>query len=364
MLGDRHNFGRVVRARGGRIHKPRTVVWERLLLGTDSPLRELLGDDFSFVPRLRFFGSGEVERIALSPLRKPSADAKRSLARIAGRALALFSWFGVADLHWGNLALGVGARGSIVFGPLDVESVLGDFALPTETKLLPTADPDVAPACRHAAGMRRVLPYLGKPVAARHVVAMAAAYRAALELLGSRSKDIAQQLARTPGLMRAPIRVMLRGTDEYVRARSQAALFPPLLEAEARQLARGDIPYFFRTLSQPSLRYYADRSLRRTARIPVRGDRMLSLARGLRSRSRRTLEEQGLFVVLAAFDHPALSGTHEEDGLRVTFGRRVLAVKLPSGQELGAPRDLRGVVASVYLPCRCGEVRSVLAREP
>jgi len=43
-LGDAHNFGRRVEQRGDRVYKPRTVVWERLLLGADSPLRRLLDE--------------------------------------------------------------------------------------------------------------------------------------------------------------------------------------------------------------------------------------------------------------------------------------------------------------------------------
>ena len=62
--------------------------------------------------------------------------------------------------------LGVDARGRVVFSPLDIEMILADLSLPTETKLLPDPDPEVAEICRHAAGVRRVLPYLGKPVGA------------------------------------------------------------------------------------------------------------------------------------------------------------------------------------------------------
>ncbi len=42
--GDSHNFGRRVTVSGGRVKKPRTVVWEHLLLGVDSPLRRLLDE--------------------------------------------------------------------------------------------------------------------------------------------------------------------------------------------------------------------------------------------------------------------------------------------------------------------------------
>jgi hypothetical protein len=113
-LGDSHNFGRRVAQKGRRIVKPRTVLWEWLVLCPESPLRKALAaaatDErqpgaFEFLPSLRFFASkqafgGEVERLELSPLGKLSPSERRELARATGRALALFSWLGVADLHW------------------------------------------------------------------------------------------------------------------------------------------------------------------------------------------------------------------------------------------------------------------------
>ena len=42
QLGDSHNFGRRVSRHDGRVKKPRTLLWEWLLLSTESPLRQLL----------------------------------------------------------------------------------------------------------------------------------------------------------------------------------------------------------------------------------------------------------------------------------------------------------------------------------
>jgi hypothetical protein len=180
-LGDSHNFGRRVEMRGDRVVKPRKLLWEQLLLSDKSPLRRLLRElgrshalgvnAFEFLPTLEFWkadaaAGGQVQRAQLEPLVARSADQKRELAAVLGRALALFSWLGLTDLHWENLILGADARGRVVFGPLDVEMVLSDFRLPTETKLLPDADPEYAELCRHAAGVRRALAFLGKPLSA------------------------------------------------------------------------------------------------------------------------------------------------------------------------------------------------------
>jgi hypothetical protein len=380
-LGDPHNFGRRVSLSADRVRKPRAILWEWLVLGADSPLRRVLAEAaeqeglgreaFAFLPELRFFpspgwGSGEVERAALTPLPPLSSDGRRGLARIVGRSLALFSWLGVSDLHWENLVLGVGKGGQVVLGPLDVEMILADLSLPTETKLLPDADPEYAAICRHAAGVRRVLPYLGKPIGVEDLVAMAGAYAGTLTVLERHARRIADVLARLPELRTTPIRVCLRGTGEYVRAGSEP-LWPPLLEAEEEQLARGDIPYFFRLYGRRGIHYYGDPTLRRIKTLPLDGDvpqtdPILPLApaeRGLRSRTRKRLREEGLFTLLGAFDHPALEGHHETDGLEVTFRARTLVVAHRAGQELVSRRDLRAFVGSVYLPCRCGEVGSV-----
>jgi hypothetical protein len=382
QLGDSHNFGRRVSLRAGRVRKPRTLVWERLMLSADSPLRRFLDEAahhdglgpeaFGFLPDLKFFGArarggGEVERVALAPLPAPSAGERRALARTVGRSLALWSWLGVSDLHWENLVLGVDPRGRVVFAPLDVEMILADLSLPTETKLLPDADPEVAAICRHAAGVRRVLPYLGKPVEADDVVALAAAYRGTLAFLDRHARAIAGVFAGLPALRETPIRVCLRGTDEYVRARTEPP-WPPLLDAEAEQLDRGDVPYFFRLYGRPGIHYYGDRELRQIRRIPLRGDvpklaPLLPLARGLRSPARKSLREEGLFTLLGAFDDASLVGQHASFDLEVAFRARSLVVKLSTGEELCSRRNLRAFVGSVYLPCRCGEVRSVFVPE-
>ena len=377
-LGDSHNFGRRVVRRGAWVHKPRPLLWEWLLLSKTSPLRKLLSqqarrdrlddDAFGFLPALRFVQhgaatGGKVERIRLSPLPALDAHGRRALAVIVGRSIALWSWLGVSDLHWENLVLGLDARKRIVFGPLDIEMILADLSLPTETKLLPDADPEYAALCRHACGVRRVLPHVGKPIHADDLLAMAGAYRTTLDFLDRHARAIAHVLTNSTPLRETPIRVCLRSTGDYVRTDTEA-LWPPLLEAEAEQLARGDIPYFFRLYGRAGIRWYTNRTLTQHKRLPLHGDvphldPLLSIARGLRAPSRTTLREEGLLVLLAAFDHPSLSGHHATDELDVTLRARSIVVKLPDGDELRSPRNLSAHVGSVYLPCTCGEVRSV-----
>ena len=121
-LGDSHNFGRRVSVGAGRVHKPRTLLWEWLVLGAKSPLRQLLdeaaerdglrSDAFAFLPALSSFRprareGGEVERIALEAAPRLSSRRRGARSRESWRrSLALFSWLGVSDLHWENLVLG------------------------------------------------------------------------------------------------------------------------------------------------------------------------------------------------------------------------------------------------------------------
>ncbi len=359
-----------------RVAKPRALLWEWLLLSAESPLRTFLAahdeaNAFSFLPDLEFVsphsaGGGEVERVALTALKTLKNKDKHALAEIVGRALALFSWLGVSDLHWENLVLGKNDQGDLIFAPLDVEMILSDMSLPTETKLLPDADPEVAAICQHACGVRRVLPYLGKPIATDHLMLVASSYRQTLRFLDRHLRAIADIFAQLPKLSQTPIRILLRGTDAYARAASQGAenVWPPLLDAEEEQLARGDIPYFFRLYGKPGIHYYGNETLTQIKRLPLEGDvpqldPMLDVSRGLKSRSRKKLREDGLFAVIGAFDHPDNEGRHETGDLKIAFNARTLVVKVRGDEELQSRRNLSAFVGSVYQPCRCGEVRSV-----
>ena len=69
-------------------------------------------------------------------------------------------------------------------------------------------------------------------------LARAAACRSRPAYLGRHARAVADVFARLPGLAETPIRVCLRGTDEYVRARPEP-LWPPLLDGEAEHVASG-----------------------------------------------------------------------------------------------------------------------------
>lgn len=377
-LGDAHNFGRRVELRDGVVFKPRTVYWEWLFLSQKSPLRQYLsraaredglGDKaFAFLPDLHFASPGvrdgsDVQSISLDPLPPLDADRKIELAGMVGRSLALWAWFGVADLHWENLVLGLDKQRQMIFSPVDIEMVWADLSLPTETKLIPDADEEYADICRHAAGVRRILPYLGKPIEQQHIMTIAGAYQQTLTFLDRHAKEIANLIGELPELRTMPIRICLRGTEEYVQG-DRKSLWPPLLDEEKEQLERGDIPYFFRLYEKPGIHYFANSDLSEIKTLPLEGDvpqldPILQIAKGFRSKTRKSLREEGLLTVIGAFDHKSFKGTHVHESLEVTFQKNTLILKWPKDEEIEAHRDLSDFVGSVYLPCRCGEVSSV-----
>lgn len=333
---------------------------------------------FGFLPDLKFYPpqasnaslpthvGGEVDAIDLEPVGELRRGEARTLAQIVGRSLALWSLLGVSDLHWENLVLGRSADGGLVFSPLDIESIFDDFALPTETKLLPDADPEVAAVCRHACGVRRVLPFLGKPIDPAVLVAMAGDYLATLDLLCHYGRELGRICLDVPDFAATPIRVCLRGTDIYVHAMQgpQGPVWPPFLDAEVEQMERGDVPYFFRLPGRPGIHYYADPAMQTIATLPMEGDMpqlqpLVDLSRGLGSSPVGSgLRDEGLFAVLGAFDHPSFAGRLRSGRLEVEFGDGFFAVET-ADEVLETERDLSDFVGSVYLPCRCGEVRSV-----
>lgn len=312
-MSETHNFGRRVVITGRRVRKPRTVFWEWLLLSKRSPLRRLLHLDF--LPSLTFDRRENIaERAALDPL--PEDADPREVARAVGGAIALFTWLGVGDLHWENIIIGASRDGGVIFAPLDVEMILSHLRSPEETRLLPAEDPDYGELYRHAAGVRRALPWLGKPVPEPVLATLARAYTTMLRALDREARAISDVFERAP-LAKTPMRVTLRSTAEY--ARPPRDLWPPFMDEELEQMARGDVPYFFRLYGKPGIRFYASRDLRRVETLPSDGD--------------------------------------------VPQLEPLLPLPLPKRADLRDPslvlRSFRS--GRVYLPCRCGEVRAVFA---
>src|ERR1017187_4327930 len=143
-LADSHNFGKRVekirRARGALLPQPRTVFWEWLFFGKDSPLAEVfhgLGENGE-LPLSSFLFNLEVE-VTEEWLGYSKELLEEKVDHLApshfygfGILLAYTYIFGIRDLHRQNLIL---TKSHLQ--PVDVEVVLTKLVLPSETLLLP-----------------------------------------------------------------------------------------------------------------------------------------------------------------------------------------------------------------------------------
>ena len=147
-VGEFHNFGKAVkRVSKDLIHKPRSIFWEWLFIGS-SPLRKVL-DDILFEaspitaswPLTTFltddnFSSGNVGFISATQGGAVSLQEARQI----GFTFGIVLWFGLGDLHYQNIVVGKQAGDKFIFAPLDIESIFEDVFLPSQTLLLPNIE--------------------------------------------------------------------------------------------------------------------------------------------------------------------------------------------------------------------------------
>lgn len=324
--GDSHNFGRHVVVGERWVHKPRAILWEWLVLSAESPLRTLLAEAatrdglgalFDFLPDLAFTtpearDGGQVERVVLEPLRRPSPPTSAASSRASSAALSPCS--GRAQ---------------------HIQSALGE---PRDRRRRARAGGVRAPRRRDDPRRLRPpdrdqAPARPRPRSTRRCASTRAACGACCP--GSASPSTPATWSRWPPRTarcspsstatpprsppcspRSPRSRPRRSVCACAAPRSTCAraepLWPPLLAAESEQLARGDIPYFFRLHGARGIHWFADTSLTEVARLPLEGDvpqldPILPLARALRGKHRKKLRE-GLFTRDGAFDHPEPEG--------------------------------------------------------
>lgn len=247
---DRHHFGQRVRpterASVFYFHKPRTVFWENLFFGRQSPLRpifEVPTSNGGLRLSQTFFNleiEEEGEWSGFSRELVPST-APKGLTHFAGfGALLGYAYvFGIRDLHAANLVLG--ADGLRV---IDAEVVLTNLTLPQETLLLPFKEcgGDECGFSLLAENVSLISEDQKRAVLAGFIDVLEVFHRN-LTLF----RDVFSAITRFH-----PIRVLLRNTREYSfyfrdGVERRAKDFPVLPE-ELVQLRRDDVPYFFKRL--------------------------------------------------------------------------------------------------------------------
>lgn len=261
--GDPHNGGKSVVTTNAAAIKPRPILWEWLLLAVDSDLRRAIATSFSqkighspfdCVPYLGFrtnpnlLEGGEVELFSgpgwLGP---PTSEECYRLGLYCG----LMTFLGVSDLHDENITVQCGAGLPFVFACVDVESVFLDISDPRGTGLIPA---------RAKSPHHHGLSLLPCELPAGGPVRLVRGYADAVIGLTSLAGDIADIIAMQPRLGDCPIRILPRDTScYYAFLEGRGALFAPHFSVcETTQLGRGDIPYYFCTLNDPTLRYWSE----------------------------------------------------------------------------------------------------------
>jgi hypothetical protein len=258
---DPHNFGRKTRlVQVGTqlvVEKRRTVYWEWLFFGTDSPLRSVLSKAAPANSRVglvldSFFqisiSDPDVSSI-VSMVEEDTDPIDPNWFQVGG--LLAYCWMmGIGDLHRSNI---LRTRRGLL--PIDVECVLGPLRSPSQTLLIPFRETN-AQLCGLARswdlGRRRLSPEQFKEFADGFYSMAQALVKAKIELV--------RVMSDLPELKVQPVRILLRPTREYMAGIGSRSL-PDVFFEEEVQLKRGDIPYFFSYVGGRGLYYYSDPTL-------------------------------------------------------------------------------------------------------
>lgn len=260
-IGDPHNFGRRVCLHdANHVYKPRPLIWEWLFLDAASPLRihvrQLAAEQnqrnpFRLFPDLQFktaeedslLKTGIVDRLVLSEVK--DASLTEQVWQGIGATVAIACWFGMADLHYLNMAWGCDHQGRFIFAPFDIECILDLFTLPSQTLLLPSHD---LPATK--TGLIKARQQMQS---ATETAALCQGYLRTLQFFKTNEKSVNQVLTELEGFSEWPVRVIIRSTREYVNALNTQTGFSDFLPEESLQMARGDVPYFFRKINSSQI---------------------------------------------------------------------------------------------------------------
>ncbi|MDO8527102.1 MAG: hypothetical protein Q7T03_05370 [Deltaproteobacteria bacterium] len=266
ILGDPHNFGRCVElCQDGRIFKPRNLVWENELLCATSRLRTLFVhlaeknsnpyNPFRLFPDLKFWfepdslgmKEGFVECIQW---RTPDYSFSPIIFESIGEAIAFLCWMGVGDLHRDNMAFGRTQDDKVIFSPLDVETIFNNFTLPSQTLLISSqkVPPDKC-------GLYEIFKIINYADRLDLIGALCRGYLVGLSFFEKYGVEIERNILSWEDILETPVRVFPRSTAEYRRLQSSVSDIS-VADSEAIQIQRGDIPFFFRKISNSDIHFY------------------------------------------------------------------------------------------------------------
>lgn len=249
---DPHNFGkkvtRIQRASGTWYRKPRPTFWENLFFGIDSPLKNFFaikGTNGKSQISNYFFN------LIIDPIDNWNGNSKEIVQSCKnpigehfysfGALLAYCYIFGIRDLHRNNLIFT-----DTHLQVIDAEVVNTNLILPQETILLPFKDIEFNQCA---------LSLIIKTITSLNSIQkkeILAGFIDCLLIIKNSAEEISS-ITRNIDLKLIPIRVIIRNTRDYKNHLDGSKVIHDFIPEELDQLSRGDIPYFFKFISNPNL---------------------------------------------------------------------------------------------------------------
>lgn len=250
---DHHNFGQLVtqEARASEIYfrKPRTVFWEWFFFGKNSPLKSA----FDSVAITDIIFNLDVETasghsgLSKHVLEVPHSVISDSYAYNFGVLTAYCYIFGIRDLHKGNVV-----RTKTHLQVIDAEVVLSKLLLPNETLMLPFKETTFEICAAKKSFLDQ------SHIDVKNVIEILQGYFDLFNIvINLREKLLLIFKEQREIMVKTPVRHIMRDTSNYRKWREQK-LSPvvPFCQSELVQLERGDVPYFFKFITDSALYAY------------------------------------------------------------------------------------------------------------
>lgn len=265
-LGDAHNFGKFVFEENGKIFKPRVLFWEHLFLSNSSPLRSLIDtrcnqqqiiSPFSMAPTIEIVFEnvkiGHAEKLILKNFGINDQLKPNNFSSI-GSLLALCFWFGLGDLHKNNIKIGFTEKSKFICFPVDVECIFDQMTHLHQTLLIPS---------KRIGTEKCGLSLLWGNIAqgsSYNKLFLIKSFVDNINLFNSISEEIFNLLLGINEIDKNFIRIIPRDTNSYHEALTSNNT-EGFFASELEQLARKEIPYFFRQPSKSTLFYFSKKDL-------------------------------------------------------------------------------------------------------
>lgn len=313
------------------VQKPRTLFWEYLFLSKNSPLRKYLSafeiseslNPFDFIEDTVFaqISSQQYQEKILPSSNPVDVDNYRAL----GAYIALFSWFGVTDLHKDNLIYKT-VNQSVKIIPIDIECIFNDIHLPSETYLIPKTS-EINPNV----GLCKTIEALQADKNIENSLLVLDGYITYLNFLDTIRKKISDLIFKLEDINTIPIRSISRNSTEYTEYLNDSEKEPTkeiFDKSEVQQLKKNKIPFYFHYLRDHKVYYY--RSSFETSTV--------SQASELYSSIHRSCRRQGVIPSREAYINLLEAGSLQI--AKILFPKDYIGKQVSNGTEINVTENL------------------------